>query len=182
MKPQAAPVKTINTPLRARTPAVPREEMADILNNLTKLNLGAAKNILGDRTNVQEAVRKAKEDAKLSDSSGNGGAAQKKKPVQPPGAAGSEVIVISDGSDGGEGADRVPAHFQATKSKAYLLNRLADKASNAPDNATLAELVKEFKHVLQMNSSRTLTKEAFYFLDVLYKQLDDPSVFVKPQR
>jgi casein kinase 1 len=181
MKPQAAPVKTINTPLRARTPAVPREEMADILNNLTKLNLGAAKNILGDRTNVQEAVRKAKEDAKPSDSSGNVGGAQK-KPAQAPGAVGSEVIVISDGSDGGEGADRVPAHFQATKSKAYLLNKLADKASNAPDNATLAELVKEFKHVLQMNSSRTLTKEAFYFLDVLFKQLDDPSVFVKPQK
>jgi casein kinase 1 len=36
--------------------------------------------------------------------------------------------------------------------------------------------------LLQANSSRTLTKEGFAFLDALYKQLVDPSVFVLPLR
>ncbi|KAF8964241.1 CK1/CK1 protein kinase [Flammula alnicola] len=165
--PAAPPMRTINTPLRARTPAVPRDEMADILNDLTNLNLGA-KPILGDRTNVQEAFRKAKEEAKIDSS---------KQATRGEGSGGRETIVISSGSEGG---NRAPARF--LPSKPFRLNQLADRASNATDNAALAQLVREFKDVLQMNSSRTLTKEAFYFLDVLYKQLDDPSVFVKPTR
>lgn len=36
--------------------------------------------------------------------------------------------------------------------------------------------------VLQTHRSRTLTKEAFAFLDALYKQLADPSVYVRPMR
>ncbi|KDR82741.1 hypothetical protein GALMADRAFT_238248 [Galerina marginata CBS 339.88] len=162
--PVAPLVKSMNTPLRARTPAVPRDEMEGILNDLTNLNLGAQP-ILGDRTNVQEAVRKAKEDAKIDSKkqAGNSGF--------------SEPIVISSDSESGNLA---PMRFQAPK--AARLNQLADKGSNATDNAALAQLVREFIDVLQMNSSRTLTKEAFYFLDVLYKQLDDPSIFVKPKR
>lgn len=160
-------IRTVNTPLRARTPAVPRDEMADILNDLTKLNLGA-KPILGDRTNIQEAMRKAREDAQFDST---------KQIPRAGGSGGNNVIVISSDSEGG---DRAPARL--LPSKAYRLNQLADRASNATDNKALSQLVREFKDVLQMNSSRTLTKEAFYFLDVLYKQLDDPSVFVKPQR
>jgi casein kinase 1 len=59
---------------------------------------------------------------------------------------------------------------------------LTTRASNAKDNAALAALVKEFVDVMKMNSSRTLTREAFGFLDVLFKQLDDPSVFIGPKR
>ncbi len=73
----ASPCSTIdqdrlNTPLRARTPAMPRDAIADILNGLTNLDLGA-KPVLGDRTNVQEAVRKAREDAKLDSAPAHGG-------------------------------------------------------------------------------------------------------------
>ncbi|CAA7261348.1 unnamed protein product [Cyclocybe aegerita] len=166
--PVAPLVKTANTPLRARTPAMPRDEMANILNDLTKLNLGAQP-ILGDKTNVQEAIRKAKEGAKIDST--------KKPPKKAAPNGGHEVIVISDESESG---DVVPVRYQAPK--ALRLNQLAEKCSNATENQMLAQLIREFIDILQMNSSRTLTKEAFYFLDVLYKQLDDPSVFIKPRR
>ncbi|KAF8158341.1 kinase-like domain-containing protein [Crassisporium funariophilum] len=157
------PVKSMNTPLRTRAPAVPKDEMAGILNDLTNLKLGAQP-ILGDRTNVQSAMRKAKEDAKINSTQ----LASKKK---------TSTIVVSSGSEGGESA---PLRFQYPK--AIRLAELGKRATGATDNESLAKLVKEFVDVLQMNSSRTLTKEAFNFLDVLYKQLDDPSVFVKPTR
>ncbi|PPQ65850.1 hypothetical protein CVT26_000784 [Gymnopilus dilepis] len=160
-------VKSMNTPLRARTPALPRDEMEGILNGLGKLNLGTQA-VLGDRTNVQAAIEKAKEDAKIDSTRLDGKA----------GTGKGEVIIISSDSESGAIA---PLRRQAAP-KAIRLNRLAGQASSATDNATLARLVKEFTDVLQMNSSRTLTKEAFYFLDVLYKQLDDPSVFVRTTR
>lgn len=87
------------------------------------------------------------------------------------------MIEISDQS---EAMDFMPMRYQAPK--ALRLNQLAEKASSATENKSLAGIVKEFSEVLKMNSSRTLTKEALYFLDVLYKQLDDPSVFIKPIR
>ncbi|KAH9480462.1 Casein kinase 1-like protein 9 [Psilocybe cubensis] len=161
----AASAKTINTPLRMRTPAIPRDEMADILNNLTNLNLGAQP-ILGDRTNIQEALRRAKEDAQFDSTT-----ELEKQRTQS-----KDTIVISSDSESGP----APIRYQAPK--ALRLNQLARRGLNATDNAALSKLVKEFVDVLQMNSSRTLTREAFTFLDVLYKQLDDPSVFVTPQR
>lgn len=139
--------------------------MADILNDLTNLNLGV-KPVLGNRLNVEEAVRKAKEDAKLNSTQEMTRTDENR-----------DTIVISSGS---EGAGPLPQRFQ--RSKAFLLNQLSERASTAGDNATLAKMVQEFAAVLQVNSSRTLTREAFYFLDVLFKQLDDPSVFVKPSR
>jgi len=154
-------VNTINTPLRARTPAIPRNELSDILNGLTNLRLGPQA-VLADRTNTQEVPRKASDDV-VKQPAGTGG--------------GTEPIIISSGS---ETRDQVPRGFQP--SKAHRLKQLAEKASNATDNGALSQNVKEFKEILQMNSSRALTKEAFYFLDVLFKQLDDPSVFVKPAR
>ena len=93
------------------------------------------------------------------------------------GPGGQNVIEISDQS---EATDFMPMRYQAPK--ALRLNQLAEKASSATENKSLAAIVKEFSEVLKMNSSRTLTREAFYFLDVLYKQLDDPSVFIKPTR
>jgi casein kinase 1 len=151
-------VNKINTPLRARTPAIPPNELSDILNGLTNLRLGPQP-VLADRTNAQEVPRKANVD-------GGGG-----------GGGGNKPIIISSDS---ETRNRVPRGSQPTK--ALRLRQLADKASNATDNGALSQSVREFQEILQMNSSRTLTKEAFYFLDVLFKQLDDPSVFVKPTR
>lgn len=125
--------------------------MEGILNGLTNLNLGV-RPVLGDRTNVEEATKKAKDALKSAE----------------------KVEKTST-----EGSDAVPP---IGKSKAVLLADLSHKASRAVDNATLAQLVQEFVKILQMNSSKTLTKEASRFLDVLYKQLDDPSVFIQPAR
>jgi casein kinase 1 len=138
--------------------------MAGILNGLTNLNLEP--HVLGDRTNVQNAMRKAKEDIDI-------GIALRKIV----GSDGTNAIVLSSGS---ESNDTVPMRFQPPK--AVRLGDLSKRASTATDNQTLARLVKEFVEVLRMNSSRTLTKEAFVFLDVLYKQLYNPSVFIQPAR
>ncbi|KAF9013477.1 CK1/CK1 protein kinase [Cyathus striatus] len=147
VEPKIAIPKTINTPKR-RTPAINADEMAGILNDLTKLNFGE-RQVLGDRTNVEEAVRKAKADA-LVDSSG--------KP-----------------SDQKKNAPSIPPPFLSPK--AYKLEKLAKKTGAATDNTALSECVHEFVDIMKSNSSRTLTKEAFHFLDVIYKQLADPSVF-----
>ena len=143
--------------------ALPHDEMAGILNGLTNLNL-EPQHVLGDRANVENAMRKAKEDAKIE--------SQKNA-----GSGGTNAIVVSSDS---EGNDALPIRFQPPK--AVRLGELSRRASIASDNQALARLVKEFVEVLRMNSSRTLTREAFVFLDVLYKQLDDPSVFIQPAR
>lgn len=147
-----------------RVLALPHDEMAGILNGLMNLNL-EPQHVLGDRTNVQNAMQKAKEDAKI----------ESQKNADSGGRA--NVIVVASHSDNN---DTVPVRFQPPK--AVRLGDLSRKASTASDDQTLARLVKEFVEVLRMNSSRTLTKEAFVFLDVLYKQLDDPSVFIQPAR
>ena len=144
-----------------RVLALPHDEMAGILNGLTNLNL-EPQHVLGDRTNVQNAMRKAKEEIDLQKNVGSDG---------------TNAIVITSGL---ESNDTLPMRFQPPK--AVRLGDLSRRASMATDNQTLARLVKEFVEVLRMNSSRTLTKEAFVFLDVLYKQLDNPSLFVQPAR
>lgn len=140
--------------------------MAAILNNLKRLNL-APQPVLGDQTNIQDAIRKMQKDAKVDSHQSGEGAV---------GALGNPLVITISSED----ENPAPPRYQAPK--ALRLNQLADKASNAADNKSLSALVKEFLQILQMNSSKTLTKEAFYFLDVLHKQLDDPSVFIKPQR
>lgn len=141
-----------HTPLRQHGAAVARDEMEAILGGLAKLNFGA-RPVLGDRTNVEEAEKKAKETLAKS--------ADRRK-------------IESSGGDS--------ARAGAAKSKQALLTDLCTKASQATDNKSLARLVHNFVKVLQMNSSRTLTKDASRFLDTLYKQLDDPSVFIQPNR
>jgi casein kinase 1 len=109
-------------------------------------------------------MRKAKEDVKIDLQKNDG-------------SGGINVIVVSSGS---ESNDTFPVQFQP--SKAARLREISSRASRASDNQTLTTLVREFVEVLRMNSSRTLTREAFVFLDVLYKQLDNPSVFIQPAR
>ncbi|KAG5642154.1 hypothetical protein DXG03_003558 [Asterophora parasitica] len=143
---------------RFKTPGpgvIAPDAMAGILNDLTNLNLAKAvdeRQVLGERDNLDEAVRRARADLKGDRST-----------------ATREVIDLSSDSEG-----IVP--------KAQRLTRLAAKAAGATDNAALSRLVTEFIEVMKSNSGRTLTKEGFCFLDALYKQLADPSVFVTPMR
>jgi casein kinase 1 len=125
--------------------------MEDILAGLTRLKFDAEP-VLGDRTNVEAAAKKAKEYLHKS--------AERNAKVS---KSGDSVLA-----------------GRTSKSKGMLLADLSTRASRAGDNGSLATLVKEFNQILQMNSSRTLTKEASRFLDVLYKQLYDPSVFIQP--
>ena len=87
------------------------------------------------------------------------------------------IIEINSDSEDGESAPQKPMI-----PKRVRLIKLTKRAAAATDNKGLSELVLEFIEVLQSNSSRTLTKEAFDFLDALYKQLADPSVFIVPLR
>jgi casein kinase 1 len=162
-------VKTVNTPLRDRTPALPRNEMEEILKKLKKLDLGVQP-VLGDRTNVERAIRMAEKDAQVD-------SLRKLHPQKVAGNGEEDVIFISSGSDG---EDPAPIRYQLPK--AVQLNRLTDRASNSSENTSLAAIVREFLVIMKMNSSRTLTKDAFAFLDVLFKQLDDPSVLVGPTK
>lgn len=135
--------------------------MSDILNDLGKLKLGE-RQILGDRKNVEDAIRRAQNDAATTDK---------------PSGGKSDVIEISSGS---ELDDDMPPPFLA--SKAQRLVMLTKRVPDATNNLALSGIVREFIEVLQCNSSRILTNQAFHFLDVLHKQLADPSVFMMPMR
>jgi hypothetical protein len=133
--------------------------MERILNDLTNMDLGDP--VLGDRETVDEAVRKARDAAK-DDSSDS-----------------RSVEVIDITSDSDDDDTIPPPHLTP---KAYKLTKLTKRASEASDNIALSELVVEFVDLLKSYTSRTLTKEGFAFIDTLYKQLADPSVFVLPLR
>ncbi len=89
----------------------------------------------------------------------------------------SITIELSSDSSEEESAPRQPTIPKRTR-----LLKLTKRAAAGTDNQELSELVLEFIQVLQMNSSRTLTREAFEFLDTLHKQLADPSIFVVSPR
>ncbi|KAJ7069850.1 kinase-like domain-containing protein [Mycena amicta] len=159
------PVQTHNTHSRAgprRSQAPPPDEMERILNDLTNLKMGDV--VMGDRATVDEAVRKAKEAAKDDDSSKD-----------------SQLHEVIDITSDSEDDDNTipPPHLTP---KAYKLLKLVKRAEEATDNALLSECILEFVGILKSNSSRTLTKEGFAFIDALYKQLADPSVFMVPMR
>ncbi|KAF7291578.1 Dual specificity kinase 1 [Mycena chlorophos] len=145
-----------------RSLAPPPDEMARILNDLTNLNLGEP--ALGDQATVDEAVRKAKQAARdESDDSAKDA---------------REVIDITTDSD--DDHDTIPPPHLTPK--AYKLLKLVKRVEDATENTALSECILEFVGILKSNSSRTLTKEGFAFIDALYKQLADPSVFLLPMR
>lgn len=161
------------TPLR-RTAATPGpENVEQILNELANLKI-EDRPVLGDRKNIDNAIQQAKADAK--------------KPAR-------EVIVITDSTDAGDLTKQnqkqtqaqnhiiLPAGYGGTRiPKAIQLNKLTTTVSEATNNAAIAGVVTDFVVLLKSNRSRTLTKEGFAFLDALYKQLADPSVYVVPLR
>ncbi|KAK0449287.1 kinase-like domain-containing protein [Armillaria borealis] len=137
-----------------RSAAPAPDEMEHILNGLGNLNLGD-RVVLGDRRNIDNAIQKARQEA------------HKPEP--------DHCIVISSDSEDDAANLATP--------KAQKLNKLTKRASAASDNATLSDIVFEFSRLLKSYTSRSLTKEGFAFLDALYKQLEDPSVFdVTPLR
>lgn len=152
------------TPLR-RAPATPGpENVEQILNDLANLKLDD-RPVLGDRKNINNVVQQAKVEAK--------------KPA-------AEVIIVSDETDPGDLAKKKQNHLILPAGtripKAIQLNKLTATVSEATDNGAIAKVVTDFVALLQSNRSRTLTKEGFAFLDALYKQLADPSVYVVPLR
>jgi len=114
---------------------------------------------LGNKTNVGEAARKAEENTKKSDSMPK------------------EIIEINSDSE-----TNISMPLPFAMPKAAKLAKLTVRASDATNNLALAGLVREFIEALRSNSSKTLTKDASHFLDVLHKQLADPSVFATPLR
>lgn len=128
--------------------------MERVLNGLTNLNLGE-RVVFGDLKNVENAIHDAKQAAKEPDSD-------------------KWIVVSSDSDRSGVFVPVVP--------KARRLAKLVTKIREATDNNALAAVIREFIEILKMNSSRTITKEAFVFIDALYKQLADPSVFFAPDR
>lgn len=113
--------------------------------------------MIGDRTQVANAVQQAREAVNKPSSDD----------------ADKEVIIISSG-DEDDSTRPVP--------KARRIYLLRTKVSAATDNTTLSKLVLEFVEVLEGTFSKSLTVEGFAFMDALYKQLVDPSVFVQPMR
>jgi casein kinase 1 len=157
---QLKPHSTHTAALR-RTPApAGAENVEQILNDLANLKLDD-RPVLGDRMNINNAVQQAKMDAK--------------KPA-------AAFIVISDDTDGGKVKNHAPSPVVARMPKAAQLNKLTSAVNAASDNNAIAQVVLDFVVFLQSNRSRTLTKEGFGFLDALYKQLADPSVFILPLR
>ncbi|KAG1749232.1 kinase-like domain-containing protein [Suillus lakei] len=86
-----------------------------------------------------------------------------------------EIISVSDSSEDDRSKPNAPFPPQTP------LQKLKLSVLDSTDNAALAVAVEEFTKFLQLGS-RTLTKEGFAFLDALYKQLADPSIFVHPLR
>ncbi|RDB18061.1 Casein kinase 1-like protein 9 [Hypsizygus marmoreus] len=145
---------------QARKPVATGENMEGVLNGLANLNLNhvAARPVLGDLKNLETGHKL------LAGSKGN--------------SVGKKVIDLTSDSDSG----KAPLQQVFSVPKARRLVLLTERASKATNNAALSGLVREFIEVMQCNSSRALTKDGSRFLDVLHKQLADPSVFVTPMR
>ncbi|KII86957.1 hypothetical protein PLICRDRAFT_43650 [Plicaturopsis crispa FD-325 SS-3] len=135
----------------------------NILNDLANLKLDD-RPILGDKKNVAGAAKPAKATKKSS------------------GALSNDVVIITDDSTNNEPIRKVTPLLQTRMNKANQIMDLSRGLQAAADNATLADLVANFVEVLNSSRSKNLTKEGFFFLDTLYKQLADPSVFVVPLR
>ena len=132
-------------------------EIAKVLDDLGRLRLEDSPKVLGDRKQIANAVQQAR--------------AAVNKPSSD--EADKDIIFISS-EDEDDSTKPIP--------KARRIYLLRTKVSAATDNPTLSKLVVEFVEVLEKTYSKSLTVEGFAFLDSLYKQLADPSVFVQPIR
>ena len=141
-------------PSPRKEPANKGTEIAKVLDDLGRLRLEEAPQVLGDRKQIANAVQQAREAANKPSS--------------------DEKVIDISSDDEDDSTKPVP--------KARRIYLLRTKVSAATDNTTLSKLVLEFVEVLEKTYSKSLTVEGFAFLDTLYKQLADPSVFVQPMR
>lgn len=132
-------------------------DMAGILGGLAELNLGA-RPVLVNHTNLINTIAR--------DSQQNIGTIPES----------NEVIEISDIVPDTRPA--LPSRYAVQKAR--QLELLAKQASSATTDVELSRLVLEFIQVMLSNTGRTLTRPAFQFLDMLYKQLNDPSALAQP--
>ncbi|KAL4070053.1 kinase-like domain-containing protein [Scleroderma yunnanense] len=149
----------------APRPTVTPAEMENVLHDLAKLQLHN-RPILADQTNVLPA--QINKQAEGSD----------KK-------AADVVDLCSDTTGGGtapEPPKNIPPRTPIRVKKATRLEKLRLSVLDATNNGALSTVVAEFSTFLKETGSKTLTREGFAFLDALYKQLADPSVFVQPMR
>lgn len=154
--PPLDPKPAVRTMPPARRPPANDTDMVGILNELANLQIGE-RPVLANRNAMVNGVRVNAAEGKKSNTT-------------------ETTIVLSSGDENtqGKGSAQLP--------KAAHLAKLRRTVSQVTNNEALAEVVDEFVQVLQTHRSRTLTKEAFAFLDALYKQLADPSVYVRPMR
>jgi casein kinase 1 len=137
--------------------------MAGLLRDLAQMNINGenpGRPVLGDKKNVQ-------------DQGVQGGRLLLKK-------RDDDIIIVSD--DEQQWGRGVPGPAEQRVTKAARITKLTQAAGQAMDNRVLAQITTDFVKVLQSSNSRTLTREGFAFLDALYKQLGDPSVFIVPLR
>jgi casein kinase 1 len=153
-----------------RTPrrTIGSESLAKLLNQIAGLDL-KERPVLGDRKNVDGALRKAKADVDKDE--------KEKVPI----AKEEEVIVINDSSHSSE--EVLVVLPRRNTPKAEQLRSLTLALAKATTNVALSDMVSKFVSVLlEANRSRTLTKEGFAFLDALYKLLADPKGCALPLR
>ncbi|KAF9236467.1 hypothetical protein BU15DRAFT_29939, partial [Melanogaster broomeanus] len=75
-----------------------------------------------------------------------------------------------------------PIHVPVRIKKATRLFVLQRAVLDATDNATLSKVVAEFTTFLKESGSSKAYQTGIIFLDALFKQSTDPSVFVVPMR
>jgi len=155
--PQVARHKAANVP-RHKIPSN-SADMAGIIGGLAKLDLGA-RPVLVNHINIINAVTRASQQNKRTEVESN------------------EVIEISDIVP--EPRSSLPPRYAVQKAR--QLELLTKAASSAMTDVELSKLVLEFIQVMLSNSGRTLTRPAFQFLDMLYKQLSDPSGLTQPEK
>lgn len=98
----------------------------------------------------------------------------------------TEVIDLSGDASGGSTEPGPPKKMilrtPVRVKKATRLEKLRLSVLDATNNVMLSSVIAEFSIFLKETGSKTLTREGFAFLDALYKQLADPSVFAQPMR
>lgn len=162
-----APLVAVQPHFVRQSGGVDRPALANILNNLAKLDL----NNKGQPNDKEvEASLLEKTPHIQKNQLDNHNSSPKRRNTSPP-----SVIEISDGSEVVEDEPPPPAYTE-TESKACRINKLVKCMSEGASNANLGTLMREFIAALQCNSSRTLTREAILFLDTLCKHLKDSSV------
>lgn len=157
--PPVDPEPTVHaTPAKPTRPANP-QRLEGLLKDLADLQLTEPRQILGERANVNNVPQ----------------AAQPKKTKSRKPTGDSIVIISTDGEN-----ETAPKSARLTKAEQLTL--LTSTVQDATDNTMLSSIVRHFAQVLETSKSKSLTKEGFAFLDALYKQLADPSVYVLPMR